>query len=854
VKNLQKTNTDAGKEIGGWLSVFINAFPKEYSATIIDALTQNKELYNSKTKAMETSSVLEKLVLEAPIGVLGFVQSRLESMVKKGKTVQQVTDETFQIISDSSAGLSVVNEEFIKFGIVLDATATKLNATANATSSFSSSITGRADVTNTANLVESIIKKYDLNAVISMQFVSKLGDVIHSAFMASGTEAANVQKQIEAGKIDVSKIPSSLTKYPTMDELKKYGTTDISGNIYQYTMDSAIASLSKAMTGIAAKGWKTIEGKGFQLATPAAESPYNPVQSNAKILADYFSKNPSLTEAQLNTIANTNFITSNYKDKASIDANLKIKTGALPTELGYFGKDWMQLSPKDKSYMANATDMATVVKLFVDEYKRENSLINGMWTHTNAVANEQTKMMTKAIDSLDVFITSNKLTGKSDIIGTLGLATSSIMKTGIDYGVAATWDLTKAATVVTSVANKNSLEAKKALDDAKNALVVANQGKDKASIKSAQATLNKEQMNYDANYVIELQKATQEIQNNMGLIFEMFVNAGSKLSDVVSDDFSQKAQDFVTALGGIDKAVSAVDKAKKYALTDEEYAKMKVDVAQTRVDALLKQTSFKTIEEATTAFKNNPLDATLVTLMGSASDLSDALKNASTTANGFKKSISDWVLGKMTTTVGSPESQFNASKNIFESTLGILNNPSSSKTDIADAQSKITGYADTFITNIQKMYGAGDVGANLVQDVVNKVSNLGAVDYQTTMLEKTTQIADNTAKMADKANIDSTSMFDPSKLNLENTNSITTTPTTIDLTSKPAANDSSTNTAETIAELKLSNEQLAQLVVETRALVTVQAEANATVVAQLTDLVSTSQEDTFNNRMRALAG
>jgi hypothetical protein len=80
------------------------------------------------------------------------------------------------------------------------------------------------------------------------------------------------------------------------------------------------------------------------------------------------------------------------------------------------------------------------------------------------------------------------------------------------------------------------------------------------------------------------------------------------------------------------------------------------------------------------------------------------------------------------------------------------------------------------------------------------------------------------------------------------------TPTTIDLTSKPAANDSSTNTAETIAELKLQNEQLAQLVVETRALVTVQAEANATVVAQLTDLVSTSQEDTFNNRMRALAG
>jgi|694.fasta_scaffold28748_2 tape measure domain-containing protein len=254
---------------------------------------------------------------------------------------------------------------------------------------------------------------------------------------------------------------------------------------------------------------------------------------------------------------------------------------------------------------------------------------------------------------------------------------------------------------------------------------------------------------------------------------------------------------------------------------------------------------------------------------------------SSTAVESFRKSVSDWVLGKMTTTVGSPESQFNASKVAFESMLSILNNPNAnSATDVANAQSKITGYADTFITNIQKMYGAGDVGANLVQDVVNKVSNLGAVDYQTTMLEKTTQIADNTAKMADKATSTTTDAATTKALDSVSAlttvvNDIIAAPTgTITLdpyavtanpswsnisvsemaTVKPAANDSSTNTAETIAELKLQNEQLAQLVVETRALVTVQAEANATVVAQLTDLVSTSQEDTFNNRMRALAG
>jgi hypothetical protein len=229
----------------------------------------------------------------------------------------------------------------------------------------------------------------------------------------------------------------------------------------------------------------------------------------------------------------------------------------------------------------------------------------------------------------------------------------------------------------------------------------------------------------------------------------------------------------------------------------------------------------------------------------------------------FKKSVSDWVLGKMTTTVGSPESQFKASKDAFESMLSILNNPNAnSATDVANAQSKITGYADTFITNIQKMYGAGDLGANMVQDVVNKVSNLGGVDYQTTMLEKTTQIADNTAKMVDMATTkyneletanSTVSIFDPTMAGIEGANSIVSSPTTLELTSKPAANDSNTDTTAYIAELKLSNEQLAQLVVETRALVNVQVESNQTVVAQLTDLTSSSKGIEQSNRIQALA-
>jgi tape measure domain-containing protein len=254
-------------------------------------------------------------------------------------------------------------------------------------------------------------------------------------------------------------------------------------------------------------------------------------------------------------------------------------------------------------------------------------------------------------------------------------------------------------------------------------------------------------------------------------------------------------------------------------------------------------------------------DVNTVTAM-SLKAFDNTIVKTSTSLESFKKSVSDWVLGKMSTTVGSPESQFTASKNIFENALALLNNPNSSAADIATTQSKITGYADTFITNIQKMYGAGDLGANMVQDVVNKVSNLGAVDYQTTMLEKTTQIADNTAKMVDMATTkyneletanSTVSIFDPTMAGIEGANSIVSSPTTLELTSKPAANDSNTDTTAYIAELKLSNEQLAQLVVETRALVNVQVESNQTVVAQLTDLTSSSKGIEQSNRIQALA-
>jgi hypothetical protein len=366
------------------------------------------------------------------------------------------------------------------------------------------------------------------------------------------------------------------------------------------------------------------------------------------------------------------------------------------------------------------------------------------------------------------------------------------------------------------------------------------------------------------------------ISNAIGELSKSVVTTQDGLTGL-TDTYKSVSDVYESILGKTTTQLETQTRANTASLIGLDYQTKVNDAIPLVIDNILAwQKSLSDAEKA--SYKIT--DVNTVTAM-SLKAFDNTIVKTAASIESFKKSVSDWVLGKMTTTVGSPESQFNASKVAFESMLSILNNPNAnSATDVANAQSKITGYADTFITNIQKMYGAGDVGANLVQDVVNKVSNLGAVDYQTTMLEKTTQIADNTAKMADKATSTTTDAATTKALDSVSAlttvvNDIIAAPTgiiTLDpyavtanpswsnisvsemATVKPAANDSSTNTAETIAELKLSNEQLAQLVVETRALVTVQAEANATVVAQLTDLVSTSQEDTLNNRMRALAG
>jgi hypothetical protein len=205
----------------------------------------------------------------------------------------------------------------------------------------------------------------------------------------------------------------------------------------------------------------------------------------------------------------------------------------------------------------------------------------------------------------------------------------------------------------------------------------------------------------------------------------------------------------------------------------------------------------------------------------------DELKN-------FKKSVSDWVLNKQITQVGSPEYQFNAAKSAYKSNLAILQNASASQIDKSAAMSKITGAADAYISKISEMYATGSTGqtgitgASMISGIVNQVASLADVpDIATQQLTALNSIDSGVSSVA-------TAITDLS-LNLPN-----------------AANDSSTKTDETIKELKQQNATLTDMVVELKALVTTQVNSNIQVQSTLTDIASQTTATASATRLQAL--
>jgi tape measure domain-containing protein len=739
VTNLQKTNTEAGRQVGGWLSVFIKNLPKEYTTSVILALTESKQLTNTKTQAIETTTILQKMATESPIGVLEFIQKRLGDMVKSKKTVQQMADETFKAISDSTIGLSAINEQFIKLGIVMDILAKKkintavIGDAANATTTGKST-TSQQDVSQTAGIVNTIVSAYKMSIAQALQYTSSLADVAHNIFVRSGTEANKIYDKLQAGGI--TEAPASLTKYPTtvdklgMDTTKgilTYGKNDVYGN-KSYVRDT---------------------------------TNLNPVESNLPLFQKFFDTLPRLTEKQLTTIE-----TLNYGSVKAVTTALK----TLPKE--FVNQPWVMTGTSDdkNAYAANVAGMKQLASAFTAEYRNRNLLdITGKYSPTDVVSKAQTDLMQKIDNTTNAFLTTQKLMGKDaankeisrsslpDLIAAFKQGGMSVAGTAQDYGVIGTGDLTYALTTINAVADKYTADTKKALDSANAALVVANKNNIKADKIAAQKQVDTAQITYDNEKTLQLQRATQEVQNSMGLVFEMFISASAKLSAIFAgkDDFGAQAQAFVDALGGIDKAASAVDKAKKYALSEAEYTQMRISVAQNRVDAILKSTSYKTLDEATKAFRDNPLDVKLVNLMGAASDLADAMKKTAASAVStspekvadFKQTLADWSTGLKITNLGSTKSQLDAAGVQYSKTLTRITNPTSDEDKLA-AQGKITGVADSYLNAIKNFYGSSKIGVDLQQKVIDTVMDLPqAIDIQQAMLTELKAIKDGIYKI-----------------------------------------------------------------------------------------------------------
>jgi tape measure domain-containing protein len=106
----------------------------------------------------------------------------------------------------------------------------------------------------------------------------------------------------------------------------------------------------------------------------------------------------------------------------------------------------------------------------------------------------------------------------------------------------------------------------------------------------------------------------------------------------------------------------------------------------------------------------------------------NALKEANGYFTDFAKSIHDWVRNLKATKVGSTEMQLASTKSDYEKLL-IKIDTSKDAESKRDALSKLTYYADSYISNLEKAYGANNAAA-AIEEVVNKVSG-----YETLNIE-----------------------------------------------------------------------------------------------------------------------
>jgi tape measure domain-containing protein len=108
VARLSYVDTASAKKASQWLQIFIDAYPKEYTAAVISSLTSSKTT---------TGNTLLFELAQKPVEFIDYVGRRLKALARSGKTNEEILKDVSDAAGSSSAALEIVTAKMYALGI-----------------------------------------------------------------------------------------------------------------------------------------------------------------------------------------------------------------------------------------------------------------------------------------------------------------------------------------------------------------------------------------------------------------------------------------------------------------------------------------------------------------------------------------------------------------------------------------------------------------------------------------------------------------------------------------------------------------------------------------------------------------
>ena len=333
----------------------------------------------------------------------------------------------------------------------------------------------------------------------------------------------------------------------------------------------------------------------------------------------------------------------------------------------------------------------------------------------------------------------------------LSQGTFAVQNVGTSLGLTS-GDSLKIADMIYNIAQKASLSDYKPVSDAERTLAKTNQKGTKQEIADAQTALNDALTEYNVKFTESLKTASAGTMNNVLFMNTIFLASAKKMGGALETVVSQ-SNDFVEALGGIDKAMQLTDKNMNFIKGDEGFKKWKMDTAELALEQSLKSINIKK-ENLIKAYLDNPFDASISQTMGLLVDATsatesynDAIKSSKTVLSDFRKTIDNWIADKRVNLVGNAQTQLLTAQSQFDTLQKIIRDNSGKFTNEqkTDAMNKITSAADSVISKTEAIYAHGTEGTRRINDVIAQMENLPNVaTINQQMLDELKVIAENT--------------------------------------------------------------------------------------------------------------